>query len=155
MDNWGLVAGAALLAAVIAAAAYTVTRQRETAALSRGADLARELRALAAGDPVRIAAVDEYETSLYERLFYVAAVGPRLRSAVWALLAAVLAAVPAVLLDGKDGAVSLILWIGSLLLLIGFAVAAAVYFALAAVAAATTPRVSFPESYGSSADDEA
>ncbi|MFT3716273.1 MAG: hypothetical protein QM774_10090 [Gordonia sp. (in: high G+C Gram-positive bacteria)] len=155
MDNWGILAGGGLLAAVVAAVAYATLRQRETVALNRGTELARNLRDLAGDDPVRLAAVDEYEVSLYERLFYASTVGPRLRSAVWALLAAVLAAVPALLLDGRSGALALILWIVALLLLIGFAVAAAVYLALAVVAAATTPRVSFAESYGTSDDEQA
>ena len=128
--------GLGLVAATVATIAYVRTREREADRLARAAGLARELRELADGDPVRLAAVEEYEVTLYQRLFYSSIVTPRLRGAAWALLAAVLSAVGAVASRG-DGVVLAVL----------FGIAAIVYGVLALVHVATTPRVSFSESY--------
>ncbi|MFZ2242022.1 MAG: hypothetical protein WAV90_21095, partial [Gordonia amarae] len=78
-------AGLGLIAAAVAVVAYVHYRDKETARLGTGAELARELRSLAGGDPVRIAAVEEYETTIYQRLFYASVIGPRVRAAAWAL----------------------------------------------------------------------
>ena len=137
--------GLGLVAATVATIAYVRTREREADRLARAAGLARELRELADGDPVRLAAVEEYEVTLYQRLFYSSIVTPRLRGAAWALLAAVLSAVGAVASRG-DGVVLAVL----------FGIAAIVYGVLALVHVATTPRVSFSESYDDAptGDDE-
>ena len=142
--------GLGLVAATVATIAYVRTREREADRLARAAGLARELRELADGDPVRLAAVEEYEVTLYQRLFYSSIVTPRLRGAAWALLAAVLSAVGAVAARG-DGVVLGAVHIGAVVLAVLFGIAAVVYGVLALVHVATTPRVSFCESY----DDDA
>ena len=138
--------GLGLVAATVATIAYVRTREREADRLARAAGLARELRELADGDPVRLAAVEEYEVTLYQRLFYSSIVTPRLRGAAWALLAAVLSAVGAVASRG-DGVVLGAVHIGAVVLAVLFGIAAIVYGVLALVHVATTPRVSFSESY--------
>ncbi len=153
MNNWAVLAGFALIAAAIATIAYVRYRQHESATMLRDVELARGLRDLASDDAVRLACVDEFEIGLYQRLFYVSAVGPRLRSAAWALLVTLLSAAAALLFDVVDGVAADIFWGVSLILAAGFGIATIVYFALGAFAAATTPRVSIAESYGSAADD--
>ncbi|GAB41744.1 hypothetical protein [Gordonia sputi] len=138
--------GLGLVAATVATIAYVRTREREADRLARAAGLARELRELADGDPVRLAAVEEYEVTLYQRLFYSSIVTPRLRGAAWALLAAVLSAVGAVASRG-GGVVLGAVHIGAVVLAALFGIAAIVYGVLALVHVATTPRVSFSESY--------
>lgn len=138
--------GFGLVAATVATIAYVRTREREADRLARAAGLARELRELADGDPVRLAAVEEYEVTLYQRLFYSSIVTPRLRGAAWALLAAVLSAVGAVASRG-DGVVLGAVHIAAVVLAALFGIAAIVYGVLALVHVATTPRVSFSESY--------
>ncbi|WP_461665626.1 hypothetical protein [Gordonia sputi] len=138
--------GLGLVAATVATIAYVRTREREADRLARAAGLARELRELADGDPVRLAAVEEYEVTLYQRLFYSSIVTPRLRGAAWALLAAVLSAVGAVASRG-DGVVLGAVHIAAVVLAALFGIAAIVYGVLALVHVATTPRVSFSESY--------
>ncbi|EGD55093.1 hypothetical protein [Gordonia neofelifaecis] len=152
MNNWAIVAAAGVLAATIATIAYVRYRQNETVALKRDTDLAVSLRELAGADAVRLAAVDEFETAVYERLFYTRAIGPRVRSAAWALLGAVLSASAVLLLDGGDATVGVVAWAASIVLAIGFTLAAVVYAVLAVYAALTTPRVSFADSYA--ADSE-
>ena len=71
---------------------------------------------------------------------------PRLRGAAWALLAAVLSAVGAVASRG-DGVVLGAVHIGAVVLAVLFGIAAIVYGVLALIHVATTPRVSFSESY--------
>ncbi|WP_420841428.1 histidine kinase [Gordonia polyisoprenivorans] len=146
MEYWGVMAGIGLLAVVVAGVAFVRYRDRETEQLRRGASLAGELRALAAGDAVRLAAVEEYETSLYQRLFYVSTVSPRVRSAVWCLLAAVLSAAGALATRGDGLALTIVHW-AALFLAVVFALATLFFAGLAAFHAATTPRVSFAESY--------
>ncbi|GAC58164.1 hypothetical protein GOHSU_31_00250 [Gordonia hirsuta DSM 44140 = NBRC 16056] len=153
MDNWGILAGLGLLAAAVATIAYVRYRQRESAAMMRQVDLARGLRDLAGADPVRLACVDEFETGLYQRLFYVSAVGPRMRSAAWALLVTLLAAAAALIFDAADGVAADVFWGVSLLVAALFGIATIVYLALAGFAAATTPRVSFTDSYQATSDD--
>ncbi|GEE01489.1 hypothetical protein nbrc107696_19350 [Gordonia spumicola] len=109
----------------------------------RDAELARTLRDLASGDPVRLAAVDEFETGVYKRLFYSTEVGPKIRSAAWALLGAILAGFGALVLDSRDGVVAMIMWGVLLAVTIVFALGALTYVGLAVFAAATTPRVTF------------
>lgn len=144
--------GLGLVAATVATIAYVRTREREADRLAGAAGLARDLRELADGDPVRLAAVEEYEVSLYQRLFYSSTVTPRLRGAAWALLAAVLAAAGAVASRG-DGLVISAVHIGAIVLAVLFGVAAIVYVVLAVIHVATTPRVSFSESYRDSVED--
>ncbi|MFM9376949.1 hypothetical protein [Gordonia sp. VNK21] len=154
MNNWGILAALGLIAAVAAVVAYVRNRQHENASLLRDAELAERLRALASGDPVRLAAVDEFEITVYQRLFYANAVGPRLRSAAWSLLGVALTGAAALLLDGLEGSVAVTLWVVALAAAVVFGVATVIHLVLAAFAAATTPRVSFADSYAAGEDDE-
>ncbi|MFT3660374.1 MAG: hypothetical protein QM809_02945 [Gordonia sp. (in: high G+C Gram-positive bacteria)] len=153
MNDWGILAGLGLLSSAATTVAYVRYRRHESSSLLKDVELARGLRELAAGDPVRLASVDEFEVGVYRRLFYVSAVGPRLRSAAWALLAALLAAVGTLLFERADGTTADVFWIVALLAAVCFGLAALVFLALAAFTAATTPRVSFAES--SAGDDDA
>lgn len=154
MNNWAIVAAIAVLAVTVATIAYIRYRQNETATLRRDADLAVLLRDMAGTDAVRLAAVDEFETAVYERLFYTRAIGPRARAAAWALLGAVLATVGVLLLDGNSSTASVVAWAASIVLGVGFGIAAVVYAVLAAYSALTTPRVSFADSYESAEADQ-
>ena len=155
MNNWANLAGLGLLAAALATVAYVRYRQREWSSLLREVELARGLRDLADGDAVKLACVDEFEVTVYQRLFYESAVGPRLRSAAWALMATLFAAVAALLFDGVDGVAADVFWIVSLIVAFLFGMAVLVYLVLAVYSAATTPRVSFAASYAAAdADDE-
>lgn len=147
MNNWAIVAAVAVLAVTIATIGYVRYRQNETSTLRRDADLAVVLRELAGTDAVRLAAVDEFETAVYERLFYTRAIGPRARAAAWALLAAVLSTAGVLLLDGNGSTASVVAWAAAIAAAIAFGMAAVVYVVLAVYAALTTPRVSFDESY--------
>ncbi|QRY64820.1 hypothetical protein JVX90_20200 [Gordonia sp. PDNC005] len=131
------------MATTFATIAFVVYRQRESAVLKRDAELALTLRDLAAGDPVRLAAVDEFETAVYKRLFYTAEVGPKVRSAAWGLLGAVLSGAGALALDSLDGVVPMIMWGVLLAVTVVFVFGALAFAALALYAAATTPRVTF------------
>lgn len=141
MNSWAFAAGIGLAAVTIATIAFVAYRQRESASLSRDVELARSLRDLADGDAARLAAVDEFEVAVYRRLFYSSVIGPRLRSFAWALLAAVLAGAGALALDKLDGVVAMVLWGVLLAATIVFAVAALGFAGMAALQAATTPRV--------------
>jgi hypothetical protein len=148
------------IVALVAVVVYVRYRNRETLRLQRDAELAATMKAAAADDPVRLAAVNEYETRNYERLFYAANVGPRARSAAWSLLG--LAVSIGVLLtvsspSGGSVAESVIFWIVAVLGAV-FGVALLVFTALAIQAAVSLPRISFAEAYEddvetSSADD--
>ncbi|MGC4933487.1 histidine kinase [Gordonia sp. DT30] len=148
MANWGLMVGIGLLAAVAAGVAFVRYRERETERLHRGTSLANELRTLAGDDPVRLAAVDEYETSIYQRLFFVSTVSPRVRSAVWSLLGAVLAAAGALATRGDGTLPAIVHWLAVFCAVV-FGLSVLFFVGYAAVHAATTPRVSFAESYAS------
>ncbi|MGV9824996.1 hypothetical protein [Gordonia sp. NPDC003429] len=146
MDNWGVMAGLGLLAATIAVIAYTRSRERDPERLRSGVQLARDLRALAGDDAVRLAAVDEFEVTLYQRLFHSSVVAPRVRAAVWALLAAVLFAAGALATRG-DGLLTATVHVAAVVVAILFALAALGFAGAALLHFATTPRVSFDESY--------
>ncbi|WP_132992419.1 hypothetical protein [Gordonia zhaorongruii] len=145
MNNWVPVAYIGLIAATVATIAFVAYRQRESAALLRDAELAARLRSLADGDVVRLAAVEEFEVSVYRRLFYSSVVGPRVRSAAWALLGAVLAAAGVLALNDEDGITALVVWGVLLAVAVVFLAAALAFAGLAVFSAATTPRVSFTE----------
>lgn len=66
-----------LVAVTLALVAFVAYRRRESTALARDASLSRDLRDAAGDDAVRLAAVEEFETAIYRRLFYVSVVGPR------------------------------------------------------------------------------
>ena len=141
MNSWAFSAGIGLFAMTVATIAFVAYRQRESASLLRDAELARSLRELADGDAVRLAAVDEFETNVYRRLFFSSVIGPRLRSVAWALLGAVLAGAGALALDNLDGIVAMVLWGVLLAVTVVFALAALGFAGAAAFQAATTPRV--------------
>ncbi len=145
MNTWACAIGFGLFATTLATIAFVAYRQRESAGLTRDAELARTLRELAGDDAARLAAVDEFEVSVYKRLFYVSEIGPKVRSAAWALLATVLAGFGALVLDTRDGVVPMIMWGVLLAATVVFALGAIAYAALAVYGAATTPRVTFAD----------
>ncbi|NDZ92640.1 hypothetical protein G3I13_20855 [Streptomyces sp. SID6673] len=154
MDSWGAVVGLGLLAAAVSVIAFVRYRERETTTLQRDVALARELRDLAGGDDIRVAAVDEFELAIYQRLFYASVVAPRIRSAAWALLGAVLAVAAALATGPGDGLLYSVVHIVAVIVAVGFGIAAVAFAALAVFHTATTPRVSFADSYANSADSE-
>ena len=143
--------GLGLLAAALGVVAYVRYRSRETVSLGRDVDLARSLRELAGDDEVRLAAVDEFELAVYQRLFYASVIGPRLRSAAWSLLGAVLTAGGVLATAGGDGIASTTIHVATAVLAVVFTAATVWFAGLAVYHTATTPRVSFAESY---ADDD-
>ena len=147
MDSWAAVVGLGLLAAAVGVIAFVRYRQHETATLQRDVTLARELRELAGTDEVRLASVDEFELAIYQRLFYASVVGPRIRSAAWALFGTALAMSAAVATSAGDGVLCTVAQIGALVVTAVFALATLTFVAMALVHTATTPRVSFAESY--------
>ncbi|NDK89590.1 hypothetical protein GYA93_08370 [Gordonia desulfuricans] len=135
---------------VVGVVAYAYLVGRDTHRLRQGAVLARDLREIARDDAVRLAAVDEFETTLYQRLFFASTVSPRLRSAAWALMATVIGAIGALVTRG-DGVVLTVVHGVALVLAVLFGLAALFFVVMAAFHAATTPRVSFAESYAATA----
>lgn len=146
--SWGAVGvGIFLFAVVVGVGLYVRYRQTESARLDRDVDLAVKLRSVAGDDAVRSAAIDEFETAVYERLFYVSTVGPRARGAAWALLGTVLAAFGALWVAGGDAIAENAIHYGLLAVAIGFALTFLVFLALTIYAATSMPRISFTESY--------
>nr|WP_202422668.1 hypothetical protein [Gordonia sp. SID5947] len=143
-----------LLAAAVSVIAFVRYRAQETTTLQRDVALARELRDLAGGDDVRVAAVDEFELAIYQRLFYASVVAPRIRSAAWALLGMTLSAAAALATGAGDGLVYTVVHIVAVIAAVGFGVAAVGFAALAVFHTATTPRVSFADSYADSTGAE-
>ncbi len=150
VDGWGTVVGLGLVAAAIGVIAFVRYRGRETAMLRGDVALARDLRELAGDDEVRLAAVDEFELAIYQRLFYASVVAPRIRSAAWALLGTALAMTAALAADSGDGVLYDIVTIAAIVVAVVFAIATLTYAVLAVYHTATTPRVSFAESYAAS-----
>lgn len=140
-----------LIAVTVAVLAYVAYRRRESKALARDAALARDLRDAAYGDAVRLAAVEEFETTIYQRLFYTAVVGPKLRAAALSLLGLALSLGLAVTLAPVSGLTATTSKTIAAILAVGFGIAALVYAGWAVYHLVSTPRVSFVESY---ADDD-
>lgn len=147
VDNWGVMFGVGLLATVVGVIAFVRYRQQEVVGLRRQTELARELRDLAGADEVRLAAVDEFSLAIYQRLFYASVVAPWIRSAAWSLLGAVLAAAGALLVGPLDGVFATITHIAMITLATIFGLATLVFAGVALFHTATTPRVSFRDSY--------
>lgn len=145
--NWALTLGLGLIAAAIAVVAFVRYRDRETDTLRRDVTLARELRDIAGDDAVRLAAVEEFELAIYQRLFYASTVGPRIRSAAWALLGTALSVVAVLATDVGDGVTWTIVHVCATVLAVVFGLATVVFASLAIYHTATTPRVSFRDSY--------
>lgn len=145
--------GLGLLASAFGAAAFVRYRERESATLQRQTALARELRDLAGADEVRLAAVDEFSLTIYQRLFYASVVAPWIRSAVWALLGAALAASGAVATGPIDGVYATVVHVVTIAASAIFGLAALVFAGIALYHSASTPRVSFRDSYA--VDDDA
>ncbi|MFT3898854.1 MAG: hypothetical protein QM728_01225 [Gordonia sp. (in: high G+C Gram-positive bacteria)] len=143
-----------LIAVTLAVVAFVVYRRRETAALARDVALARDLRDAADGDAVRLAAVDEFETGIYQRLFYAGVVGPKLRSAAFSLLGLALSLGVAVLLSPLSGFTASTGKAVALALALGFGIAAIAFGAWALYHVVSTPRVSFVESYADDANED-
>jgi hypothetical protein len=147
--SWGAVGvGIFLLAVVVGIGGYIRYRQSEAVRLDRDVDLAVKLRSVAGADPVRAAAVDEFETAIYERLFYASTVGPRARGAAWALLGAVLAAFGSLWVGDGDAVIDDVVHYGLAAVAIGFALTFLVFLGLTVYAATSMPRISFADSYG-------
>ena len=150
--NSSVVVAVGILATVVAILGYVGHRRQEGSRLDREAELASRLRDLAGGDPVRLAAVDEFETRIYERLFGVSTVSPRVIAAAWALLGTVLSVVGLLAAEPVDGAlydaVFYLLVAGALI----FGIAFLVLLALALYAATSLPRISFEDSYADESD---
>ncbi|MFT4199780.1 hypothetical protein [Gordonia sp. (in: high G+C Gram-positive bacteria)] len=143
-----------LIAVTVAVIAFVVYRRRETAALQRDASLARDLRDAAGDDAVRLAAVDEFETTIYQRLFYTSVVGPKIRSAAFSLLGLALSLGLAVLIAPLSGFTATSAKVVTGALAIGFGIATIVFGAWALYHLISTPRVSFVESYADDNDDD-
>ncbi|WP_229704953.1 hypothetical protein [Williamsia phyllosphaerae] len=145
--NSSVVVAVGIAATVVAIVGYIGYRRQEGARLDREAALASRLRELAGGDPVRLAAVDEFETRIYQRLFGVSTVSPRVTAAAWAFLGAVLSTVGLLATKPLEGA----LYDAVFYLLIAFAVIFAIAFlvllVLAVYAATSLPRISFEDAY--------
>lgn len=152
VDYWGVMVGLGLLATAFGVVGFVRYRERESTTLQRQTQLARELRDLAGDDEVRLAAVDEFSLTIYQRLFYASVVAPWIRSAAWALLGAVLAGAGALAVGSLDGLFATVVHIATVVASAVFAVATLVYAGIALYHSATTPRVSFSDSY---ADDDA
>ena len=147
--SWGAVGvGIFLIAVVLGVGLYVRYRQNEAVRLNRDVDLAVKLRTVAGQDPVRAAAIDEFETAIYERLFYASTVGPRARGTAWALLGAVLAAFGALWVRDGGGIVDDVVHYGLAAVAAGFALTFLVFLGLTLYAATSMPRISFAESYG-------
>ena len=145
--SWAAVGvGIFVLAVVIGVGLYVRYRQTEAQRLDKDVDLAMKLRTVAGDDPVRAAAVDEFETAIYERLFYVSAVGPRARGTAWALLGTVLSSFASLWVSG-EGIVERAVHYGFAAVAAGFALTFVVFLALTIYAATTMPRISFADSY--------
>ncbi|MEO9329616.1 hypothetical protein [Gordonia aurantiaca] len=152
VDYWGVLVGLGLLASVIATAAFVRYREREATTLQKQTVLARELRDLAGDDEVRLAAVDEFSLTVYQRLFYASVVSPWIRSAAWAFLGAGITAVGALAVDSLDGVYAAVVTIVLMAASAIFGLATLVFAGIALYHSAATPRVSFPDSYA--VDDE-
>ncbi|WP_439031367.1 hypothetical protein [Gordonia terrae] len=153
VDYWGVMVGLGLVAATVGVVAFVRYREREAVTLQRHTQLARELRELAGTDEVRLAAVDEFSLTIYQRLFYTSVVAPWIRSAAWALLAATLTGAGALAVEPLDGVFATVSQIAAIAGCAIFAVAALVCAGVALYHSATTPRVSFSDSYAAQEDD--
>ncbi|GAA3045278.1 hypothetical protein GCM10010528_25700 [Gordonia defluvii] len=143
-----------LVAVTLALVAFVAYRRRESTALARDASLSRDLRDAAGDDAVRLAAVEEFETAIYRRLFYVSVVGPKVRAAAFSLLGLALSLGLAVTLAPLDGFTATTAKVIAAVLAAGFGIAALGYAAWAVYHAVSTPRVSFDESYADADGDD-
>ncbi|MFW0789473.1 hypothetical protein [Gordonia sp. CPCC 205333] len=145
MNLWAFSMGLGLIAATVAIIAFVRYRARESARLLADLELSAQLRTVAGADAVRLAAVDEFETGVYRRLFYAGVVGPRVRGAAWSLLGLILAVAAALAVSPLDGGLATIAYVLTGIFAVGFGIAAAVNAGLAIYHTAATPRVSFDE----------
>lgn len=137
--------GLGLIAATAAIIGFVRYRAHESARLRVDLGLSADLRGAAGADPVRLAAVDEFETGVYRRLFYVSVVGPRVRGAAWSLLGLILAVAGALAVSPLRGGLATTAYVLTGAFAIVFGVAAAVNTGLAIYHTVATPRVSFDE----------
>ncbi len=145
--NSSAVVAVGIAATVVAIIGYVRYRQREGFRLDQQAALAGRLRDLAGDDLVRLAAVDEFETRIYQQLFGVSTVGPRATATAWAMLATVLAAAGTLAAKSGDGAAYEITFYLLLVLAVISGITFLVLLALAVHAATSLPRISFDDSY--------
>ncbi|PKZ64496.1 hypothetical protein CYJ73_16640 [Gordonia terrae] len=153
VDYWGVMVGLGLLATAFGVVGFVRYRERESTTLQRQTQLARELRDLAGDDEVRLAAVDEFSLTIYHRLFYASVVAPWIRSAAWALLGAVLAGAGALAVGSLDGVFATVVHVATIVAAGVFGVSTLVYVGIALYHSATTPRVSFTDSYAGEDSD--
>ncbi|WP_328856484.1 hypothetical protein OG579_14380 [Williamsia herbipolensis] len=144
MDS-SVVAAFGLVAAIAAVIAYAHHRRREGDHLGRDAALAASLRALADGDPVRLAAVDEFETTIYRRLFAASTTAPRLVATAWSLGGLVLSLAAALVTEPGSGALVDVAFYLALAAAVGFGVAVIVHAVRAVLAATVIPRIAFDD----------
>lgn len=137
--------GLGLIAATVGIIAFVRYRSHESARLSVDLGLSAQLRAAAGADAVRLAAVDEFETDVYRRLFYVSVVAPRVRSAAWSLLGLLLAVAAALAVSPLGGGLATAAYILAGVFAVGFAIATLTHAGLAVYHTVATPRVSFDE----------
>ncbi len=145
--NSSVVVAVGIVAVVVAIVGYVGYRRQEGTRLDREAVLAGRLRDLAGDDPVRLAAVDEFETRIYQRLFTVSTVGPRATATAWASLGTVLSTVGLLAAQPVDGALYDVVFYLLVAFAAIFAVAFLVLLALTVYAATSLPRISFEDSY--------
>ncbi|MFD0925845.1 hypothetical protein [Williamsia deligens] len=126
---------------VVAAVAFVAHRRADSRRLEDDAALVERLRSLAGPDAVHRAAVDEFEVRIYQRLFSVGTVGPRVIATTWAVVGTVLAAAGTVVAAQADGLGSLVLVIVCGVATAMFGVSAVVFAGRALHAATTLPRV--------------
>ncbi|NNG98814.1 hypothetical protein [Gordonia araii] len=153
MNNANVALPLLLIAVTVAVLAFVAYRRRESKALLRDAALARDLREAAGADAVRLAAVDEFETTIYQRLFYASVVGPKVRSAAFSLLGLLLSLGLAVLLAPSDGLTATTAKTVAAVLVVVFGIATVVFAGWAVYHLVSTPRVSFVESYDDDEDE--
>ncbi|MGJ0119009.1 hypothetical protein ACQ7HM_07375 [Williamsia sp. MIQD14] len=144
MDS-SVVAAFGLVAAIGVVIAYAHHRRREGDHLGRDAALAASLRTLADGDPVRLAAVDEFETTIYRRLFAASTTAPRLVATAWSAGGLVLALAAALVTEPGSGALVDVAYYLALAAAVGFGVALIVHAVRAALAATVVPRIAFDD----------
>ncbi|MBJ7291769.1 MAG: hypothetical protein JHC79_22920 [Williamsia sp.] len=150
--NSSVVVAVGIVATVVAIVGYVGYRRQEGARLDREAALASRLRELAGGDPVRLAAVDEFETRIYQRLFGVSTVSPRVTAAAWAFLGTVLSTVGLLAAEPVDGVLYDVVFYLLVAFAVIFGIAFLVLLVLAMYAATSLPRISFEDSYAEEPD---
>lgn len=133
-----------LCAFLVVSMLYIFSRLNESSRLTTKIKLAAELKATVGDDIAREVAVKEFETHIFERLFVVTHVNPRIITTMWSLSATVIAVMGLISLHGERSSLleNALYW-----LLIVAATVFAITFIYTLVAtlyvATSTPRISF------------